>query len=456
MKRRDFLSSGMVAGIAAGAVPSAFAMENSKSEISREKLRLGFIGVGGRGRGLLRNALRLSGVQIYSICDIAEENLQNAQNLVKEAGQPVPKGYGKDKDSYKEMLEKEDLDGVVIGAPWKWQVPMAIAAMKAGVYAAHEVGPASSVDECWELVKTYEETGIPGMMLENYCYHKENMMVLNMIRQGLFGELIHCKCGYGHELRERLVLGKGTGPNPMSDSTKPVKGEGDYRSVHNQFRNGDLYPTHGVGPIAQFLDIQRGNRFLYLTSTATKARGLSKWSEENLPADHPRRNIRWRQGDIVTTTISCYNGESIIMTFDTRLPRPRTDMYLVQGTNGIWENDQKSVYIEGRSPKKNKWEPLKNYVQEFEHPLWRNYLSSGESSKSGHGGTDYLELRAFAESIRQGTNTPIDVYDTAAWRSIGPLSEASIAMGSHPVEFPDFTNGKWMTNKRIFGLTEKY
>lgn len=453
MKRRDFLSKGLFAGITAGMVPSAMAMANKTRLSPNDKLKIGFIGVGGRGTGLLRNMLNLSGVELTSICDIADENLKRAQNLVEQSGQPRPEGYGEHDTSYKDMLEKENLDGVVIAASWEWHIPMAIDAMKAGSYAAIEVGPASSVDECWELVKTYEETGVPCMLLENYCFFRENMMVLNMVRQGLFGELIHCKCGYGHELRERIVLGKGTGPNPLSPSNTVVKGDGDYRSVHNQFRNGELYPSHGVGPIAKFLQIQRGNRFSYLTSMASKARGLETWSEENLPADHPRRNIKWSQGDIVTTNIKCQNGETIVMTFDTRLPRPRTDMYMVQGTKGIWQEDQNSLYIEGRSPDSHNWEPMENYQDEFEHPLWKKYIREEQSSGSGHRGTDFLELRAFVNSIRQGSNTPIDVYDAAAWRVISPLSEASIAKGSQPIEFPDFTNGKWMTNQPIFGIS---
>jgi predicted dehydrogenase len=322
--------------------------------------------------------------------------------------------------------------------------------MKMGKYAAMEVGPASSVDECWQLVNTCEETGVPCMLLENYCYFRYNMAVLTMVRQGLFGELIHCKCGYGHDLRERIVLGKGTGPTP--------KGEGDYRSMHNERRNGELYPTHGIGPMAQCLNIQRGNRFTYLTSMASKASGLDIWSRENLPADHNRRNIEWMQGDIVTTNLKCQNGETVVMTFDTRLPRPTSFMYQVQGTKGMWLQDGDSssadksvVYLDGISPK-HEWESFDPYQEKYEHPLWKKYLT-GEVS-GGHGGTDFLELRDFVECIKRQTNTPIDVYDAAAWMAIAPLSEASIATGSSPMAFPDFTDGKWMTAKPKFGLID--
>jgi hypothetical protein len=446
MKRRTFLKSQAIAGITVSAAPAILQGKDDR------RVRLGFIGIGGRGTGLLKNYLPFGDVDIPAVCDIAPKNLTNAQNLVEQSGRPRPAGYGEHEYSYLDMLERDDLDGTVIASPWELHIPMAIASMKAGKYAAHEVGPASSVDECWELVKTFEETRVPSMCLENYCYFRYNMAVLNMVRQGLFGELIHCTCGYGHDLRERLVLGKGTGPTP--------KGEGDYRSMHNEFRNGDLYPTHGLGPIAQCLNIQRGNRFLYLTSTSTKSRSLSQWSEDNLAPNHPRRNIEWRQGDIVTTTIKCQNGETIGMTFDTRLPRPTTFLYSVQGTKGIWmqdgdssSKDKSAIYLEGRSPD-HQWESFDRYQEEYEHPVWKKHLQ-GEIT-SGHGGTDKLELLDFVKCIKQKTDTPIDVYDGAAWMAIAPLSEASVSMGSMPVEVPDFTNGQWMVNKPKFGVADIY
>ena len=450
MDRRTFMKNGTAAGIALAMAPAILRGQDDR------RVKLGFIGVGGRGLGLLRNCLRLSEVDVPAVCDVMEPNLQKAQDAVEQSGRKRPAGYGRKGDAYLDLLNRDDLDGVVIATPWGLHLPMAIASMKAGKYAAFEVGPASSVDECWELVNTHEETGVPAMLLENYCYFRYNMAVLNMVRQGLFGELIHCTCGYGHDLRERLVLGKGTG-------TKP-KGEGDFRSDHNQYRNGDLYPTHGIGPIAQCLNIQRGNRFAYLTSTATKSRSLRQWSEENLPADHPRRKITWRQGDIVTTTIKCQNEETVVMTFDTRLPRPTTFMYVVQGTKGIWSqdgnaesmawtNDKSVIYLDGVSPQ-HKWEHFDAYQEKYEHPLWKKYLQ-GEMYQ-GHGGADYLELRAFVNCIKNKTSTPIDVYDAAAWMAISPLSEASVAMGSQPVEFPDFTDSKWMHNKPIFGLSGEF
>lgn len=454
MKRREFLTKGLATGVAAGVAPSAVA--DADWSALDETVSLGFIGIGGRGSNLLDITLDLPGVEISAVCDIAEQNLRDAQDVVEQSGQPRPAGYGEHDYSYREMLEEEDLDGVVIATSWEWHLQMAVDAMKAGTYAAFEVGPANSVEECWELVETYEETGVPSMLLENSCFSRNNMMVLNMVRQGLFGELIHCKCGYLHDLQGRLVLGKGTGPNPLSSSNEVVKGEGDYRSMHNQFRNGDLYPTHGVGPIAKCLEVNRGNRFSSLTSTATKTRGLEDWSEENLSADHPQRDVDWKRGDVVTTTIKCQNGETVVLTFDTVLPRPRgKSVRLIQGVEGIWEHEKDAVHIDGRSPE-HEWESMDNYRDEFEHPLWERYLQDDQMPKTGHGGRDSLELRVFVESVRHGSPPPIDVYDAAAWRAIAPLSEASIAKGSQPVEFPDFTDGQWMSNDPIFGVSDEY
>ena len=447
MDRRSFVKTGAAAGVILKAAPAFAGGRDDR------RVRLGFIGVGGRGTSLLKTILRIPEVDVHAVCDLVPRNLTNAQNLVKKSRDMRPEAYGPDALAYLNLCQRDDLDGTVIATPWELHVPMAVASMKAGKYAAMEVGPASSVEECRELVNAYEKTSVPCMLLENYCYFRYNMAVLQMVRRGMFGEIVHCQCGYGHDLRERIVLGKGTGPTPQ--------GAGDYRSTHNQFRNGDLYPTHGVGPIAQCLNIQRGNRFAYLTSTATKSRGLSHWSRENLPPEHPRRNIDWRQGDIVTTTIKCQNEETIVVNFDTRLPRPMSFMYWLQGTRGMWmqdgdsnSKDKSTIHLDGISPA-HQWESFDVYQNQFEHPLWKKHLGTAES-KGGHGGSDFLELQAFVDCVRNGTQTPIDAYDAAAWMAIAPLSEASVAMGSAPVEFPDFTDGKWMTTQPIFGVTEEF
>ena len=442
--RREFVRS------AASSLATATALAAAPDR-SDGRARLGFIGVGGHGIALVRHSLRLDYVTVPAICDITESNLDRALEEVEKSGRKRPDGYSAHEESYLEMVARDDLDGVLIATPWRWHIPMCIAAMRAGKYAATEVGPASSVEECWDLIKAHEESGKPCMLLENHCYDRWNMALLRMVREGVFGELVHCQCGYEHDLRGRIVLGKGTGV--------ALPGGGDYRTLQNKRRNADLYPTHGIGPVANWLNIDRGNRFSYLTSTASKSRGLVSWARDNLGKDHPAARIDWGMGDVVTTVIKCANGETVVLSFDTRLPRPYSNMRRLQGTQGIWLQDgdatslaRSTVYVEGRSPA-HKWEPFEPYQEEYEHPLWRRYLRDGVVG--GHRGSDYLKVRSFAQCVRDGLPTPIDAYDTASWMAISPLSERSIATGSRPVSFPDFTGGRWMRNRPIFGLTDR-
>ena len=434
--RREFVKTGLAAGLAVTMSPMAVMGQEGK------KVRLGFIGVGGRGTGLLKNFLKMKDVEIPAVCDVLEKNAKKAQDLVEQSGRKRPEAYTKDETDFHNLLKRGDVEGVVIATPWRWHIPMAVAAMKAGVYPASEVGPASSLEECWELVEISEKTGVPCMLLENYCYRRDVMAVLNMVRQGLFGELIHCQGGYQHDLRERVVTGKGTGIH--------LEDGGDYRSRQNKMRNGDIYPTHGLGPLAHCANINRGNKFVYLTSTASKSRGLQEWTEENLGCEHPFAEINWSKGDVITTVIKCQNGETIVLTHNVSLPRPFVSMARVVGTKGIWTATSNQIYLEGKSPQPHHWESFDKYQEEYQHPIWKKYLKEGP--KGGHWGTDFLILRDFADCVKENSPPPIDVYDMAAWMAISPLSEHSIATGSAPVEVPDFTRGKWMTNEPIFAV----
>ena len=403
--------------------------------MTAESVRVGMTGLGGRGAGLLRNCLELEQAKIVAICDAQERHLETATNRITEADDEAPRQFS----SHQQMVTEADLDAVIIASPWHLHIPMAIEAMRAGVDAAIEVGPASSVEECWELVRTAEQTGQRCMLLENCCYGSKELALLRMVRNGLFGDLVHCQCGYGHDLRAGLVTGK---------SSRIKYGEGrDFRGMNHEKRNGDLYPTHGVGPMAQLLEINRGNRFVSLTSTASKAAGLTAWAEEHLPADHPRRDVDWTHGDIITTTIRCANGESLVVTHDVSLPRPYSRMYRVQGTNGLWQDDGDLLYLEDESPD-HEWESFEPYEEEWEHSLWTDYRAEGV--RAGHGGMDYLMLREFVSHVAIDEPLPIDVYDAAAWMAISPLSEASIGAGSDAVTFPDFTNGRWLVRESTF------
>jgi hypothetical protein len=281
------------------------------------------------------------------------------------------------------------------------------------------------------MVRTSEATGLPCMMLENCCYGMEEMALLNMVRLGLFGELVHCQGGYQHDLRDEI-------------------GNGDvnrhYRQQNFLHRNGELYPTHELGPIAKWLEINRGNRMLSLVSMASKAAGLHAWLAEHRP-DHELSRRQVNQGDVVTTIIKCANGETIVLTHDCTLPRPYSRGQRIQGTRGIWMEDNRSIFIEGSSPVDptfwtHRWESDKAYMDKYKHPLWKEYEEYG--LRGGHGGMDYLALRAFVESVQERKSPPIDVYDTASWMAITCLTEQSVAMGGMPVPVPDFTNGAWI------------
>jgi predicted dehydrogenase len=394
----------------------------------KSKVRLGFIGLSGRGKSLLGTVLAMADVDVPAVSELYEDRLQLGIEQVEASGRHRPEGY---KD-YRKLLERDDIDGVVIAASWTTHTEIAIDAMKAGKYVGMEVGGATSIKDCWDLIRTSETTGMPCMMLENCNYGREEMAILNMVKKNVLGEIIHCQCGYQHDLREEVACGI----------------ENRHYRIHNYLnRNGDVYPTHGLGPMAKFLNINRGNRFISLTSMASKSRGINEWVKNNKGEDHPLARADFALGDVITTMLKCAHGETVLIIHDTSLPRPYSRGGRVQGTKGIWMEDNKSIYIEGRSPG-HTWEPFENYLKEYEHPLWKEYLNLGV--QGGHGGMDYLVLRAYIESIKANTDTPIDVYDTATWMAVTALSEQSIATGSSVVAFPDFTNGKWINRKPGF------
>jgi hypothetical protein len=399
-------------------------------------IRMCIIGIGGRGKWWLGELLKMEDVEITAVCDKHEDRMEAARAMCAERyGHEV---YGS--TDYRDVLARDDgSEAVLVTTYWNDHVPIAIAAMKTGRYAAFEVGPAQSIRQCWDLVRTYEETGVPCMLMENCCYNREEMTILNMIKKGLFGEILHCQGGYQHDLRS------------ISNGMERDH-ERTWQYLH---RNAELYPTHELGPIMTYLDINRGNRMMSLNSMATKSRGLQKYVRDHFGPDHPLANADIRLGDIVTTTIRCANGETIVLTHDTSSPRPYSRGGRVQGTCGLWMEDLHALHIEGRSPGES-WEPMENYWAEFEHPLWKK--SRAGAFTGGHGGMDWLVMRAFLNSVRRKIQTPIDVYDSATLMAIAELSEESIATGSAPVAIPDFTDGRWVKRdpgpKTIFSLAE--
>jgi predicted dehydrogenase len=384
---------------------------------------------------------------VHAVCDINKEAAKNAQEMVREARGHVPDSYTNGPEDFRNLVTRDDLDAVIVATPWTWHATMAVAAMKGGKAVGVEVPAAVTEQECWDLVNTSEETSRPCMLLENVCYRRDVIAVLNMVKKGMFGELIHCQCGYQHDLRG-IKFQPGVEFGPGAD------GEAVWRTEHSIRRNGDIYPTHGVGPVAKYLNINYGNRFMSLTSMATKSRGLHNYIIENGGEEHPHAKIKFALGDIVTTLIKCANGETVLVNHDTNLPRPYSLNFRVQGTKGLWMRDNQSIYLEGVSPEPHRWEPFETYQQEYDHALWKRYESDAEGA--GHGGMDFFVVNAFVESVKRNAAPPIDVYDAASWSVISTLSERSIATGSEPVAFPDFTRGKWVTRRSSFGDSDEF
>jgi predicted dehydrogenase len=437
LKRRELFHSAAMAG--AGLLIAPDIVLGKKSADS--SLRLGFIGVGLRGTWHLQNSLRRNDVEVVAICDTDPERLAICRQHIAEAGQRKAKEFGKDDYDYRKLLELSSVDAVIISTPWLWHTPMTVDAMKAGKYAGVEVSAATSLAECWDLVNTHEETGTHMMILENVNYRRDVMAVLNMVRQNVFGELIHFRCGYQHDLRE-VKFNNGKQPYGGGVEFGPgATSEAQWRTLHSLKRNADLYPTHGIGPIAAFADINRGNRFVSLTSHATKSRGLHKHVVAQGGPDHPNAKLNWKLGDVVTTTIDTASGETIIVTHDTNLPRPYSLGFRVQGTNGLWEDDGDRIYIEGYS-EPHHWEDAEEWLKKYDHPLWQKFGDDAEGA--GHGGMDFFVLNAFVESAKRNIAPPLDAYDAAAWSAITPLSERSIAQQGEVQSFPDFTRAQWI------------
>ena len=447
MNRRKFIKTTALATTASFLPSSLFAR-------SSNKLQVGIIGTGLRGQWMTKLLLDRSDVDIPVICDIDEKMIDMVLNVFEKQGRPKPKIYRDGPEDFRNMVSNEDLDGVYIATPWKWHHPMAIAAMENGCNVGTEVPAALTINECWDLVNTSEKSGKLCMIMENVNYRRDIMAVLNMVRKDLFGELLHCQGGYQHDLRHvKFNDGKGAYGGGVEFGEKGFS-EARWRTQHSVDKNADLYPTHGLGPISPMLKINRGNRMLHLTSTATQSRGLHEYIVKNGGEDHPNAKINFKLGDVVTTVIKCANGQTIMLSHDTNSPRPYSLNFRVQGTKGIWMKDNKSIYIEGRSPESHRWEKDEPYLKEYDHPLWKRFEQ--QAAGSGHGGMDFFIVRAFVEALKDDQSPVIDVYDAVSMSVIVPLSEKSIKSNSASIQIPDFTRGKWKNNMPIFGLNEKY
>jgi len=392
----------------------------------KDLIRVGFVGTGNMGTSHVSNLTRVEGCQIVAICDIRPEMARRAAAIVTKAGFPEPKLYTAGELDFVNMCESEDLDLVYNAAPWHWHTPICLAAMKNGKHAASEVNIALSVEDCWQLVETSEKTRRHCVMMENCCYDSMEMMTMNMIRQGLFGTILHGRCGYLHDLRDLKL--------------SPTYYQGQWRLHESIKRDGNLYPTHGIGPMAWCMDIHRGDAFDTLVSMSTASLGLNEYARIHYP-DSPWVHQKFALGDVNVCMIKTKLGKTILCTHDTNLPRPYSRYFMVQGTKGLVQKyPSELVYIEGKS-KPHEWQDLAVYSKDYEHPVWKQLRE--KSAGAGHGGMDFIEDWRLIQALRKGLTPDIDVYDSVAWSVIIPLSEQAVAAGGKPVKFPDFTRGLW-------------
>ncbi|HVL39185.1 MAG TPA: Gfo/Idh/MocA family oxidoreductase [Fimbriimonadaceae bacterium] len=447
INRRDLLKAGAAAGIGMAMTskgdPTAPPQRRGKSVVGlttpkMERVRVGFVGVGARGSGHVAQMLSIDGVEVTAICDVHAPSANTSAKRVVDKGRPAPTLYTNGPRDYLRLVQDPKVDIVIISTPWQDHVPMAVAAMKAGKHAFIEVPAAITVDGCWELVDTAEQTQRHCMMMENVNYGREELMVLNMCRQGVFGELLHGEAAYIHDLRGQMH--------------EIERGTGSWRTLHYTRRNGNLYPTHGLGPVAQYMNINRGDRFDYLSSMSSPSRVREIYAREKFPEGHPRRRLKFVCGDINTTIIKTALGKTILVQWDEQLPRPYTRLNLIQGTRGVWAGFPNRIVVEKgtehpATSTTEAWTQGQNlapWYERYEHPLWKR-VASDPSNQGGHGGMDFVMLWRIVYCLRNGLPLDQDVYDAAAWSVVGPLSEMSVANRGRSLDVPDFTRGQWKT-----------
>jgi predicted dehydrogenase len=437
MDRRDFLKIGgaaLAAGAiaarddeAAGAQTAAAPGPAPFAAPPIETVRVAYVGIGGQGGGHVNNLLKIPGCRITAVCDIRPERTDWATRKITEAGHPAPAVYNKGPRDFERLCETEDVDLVYNATPWEFHVPIMLAAMKNGKHTATEVPAAMTVEDCWAMVESAEKHRKHCLLMENCNYDRMEMMVYNMVRQGLFGEILHAEGGYLHDLRSIKFADEG---------------EGLWRRAWDSKVNGNTYPTHGLGPIANCLDNNRGDRFDYLVSMSGPSRGLQDWAAEHVAADSPKRRERYVEGDVNCSLIKTAKGKTILVEHCTNLPRPYSRIHMVQGTKGLFQGYPNRAYIEGRG-KDDQWQEAAALLAEFEHPLWKEIAAQAQGA--GHGGMDYIEDYRLIKCLREGKPTDMNVYDAAAISAVVGLSVQSVAKRSAAVDFPDFTKGRWKT-----------
>ena len=406
-------------------------------------IRLGFVGLGGRGSYHLDAALGMEGVEVPALCEIVDERLQRAKSWVEASDRPAPALYGRGERDFERLCAEEDLDCVICSTSWKWHAPICLAANRHNKHAVSEVPIILTIDEAWELVETFEKTGkwstigLEQALLE--AGDGENLTVVNMVREGVFGDVIHAESGYVHDLRKVKFPG-GTEP---------------WRLRHSIERNGNLYPDHPLNLIMPAMDINRGDRFDFLVSMSSRAVSLNQYAAATLGKDHPLATKEMAQGDYNASLLHTADGKLVTLNFDTNTPHPR-GVYRLQGTKGVYLRDRgldgPFVYLDGRTPTEHRWEKAHPYLDQYRHPLLRNYKPPPRKALRGHGSRGSrtpITWHLLVKALREDKLPYFDVYDSVTSAAVSALSEESVANRSRPVKFPDFTRGKWKSRPSI-------
>ena len=440
LSRRDLLKQGAAFVLAPSiaenidaithpdAAPSAPLARETMRGVPFERhdtVRIGIVGTGLRGRSVLGELLAIDGVKITAIADVVPDKMNRATKMVTDKGQPAPVALAGER-GFEKLVARDDVDFVYTATPWEWHVPVMLAALTHGKHCGSECPVGTTLKDLWALVDASEKARRHCLHLENCNYGYNEMLVNRMVHEGVFGEVLHAEAAYLHDLRTILF---------------EDRDEGLWRRAWHTRSNSNLYPTHGLGPVSWYLDIHAGDRYDYLVSVSSPERGLSLHRAATVAdKSSPKWRERYITGDLNTSILKTVNGKTVMLQHDVSNPRPYSRHNRVLGTKGTFEDYPPRIYVEGKGPER--WSPIDEWKTKFEHPLWAEV---GELARKngGHGGMDFVMAYRLVQTMRKGLAPDYDVYDAATWSAPLPLSEMSVAKGSAPMKFPDFTRGAW-------------
>ncbi|HEY3285583.1 MAG TPA: Gfo/Idh/MocA family oxidoreductase [Gemmatimonadaceae bacterium] len=449
LTRRDLLKSAAFAGAALGASGAVFpAIAESVSAGAHpdeappapawaktmkgvpferhETVRIAIVGTGLRGRSVLHEFLGCPGVRVTALCDNVADKAQKAAKMVTDAGQPAPALFTDGDRAFEQLVLRDNIDFIHTATPWEWHVPVMLAALKAGKHVSSECPFAMTLKDLWELVDASEKYRRHCLQLENCNYGYNEMLVNRMVHAGVLGEPLHGAAAYLHDLRGIVF---------------EDRDEGLWRRRWHTTNNANLYPTHGLGPVAWYLDVHKGDKFEFMVSMSTEERGLTLYRDETVKdKSNPKWQEKYITGDLNSSLIKTAKGRTILLQHDVSNPRPYSRLNAIQGTKGIFEDYPARMYVDGQAGGE-RYTNLDPWKKDYEHPLWTQL--GEQARKGGHGGMDFVMAWRLVQCLREGLVPDIDVYDSAAWSAPFPLSEISVAKGSAPVKFPDFTRGNW-------------